>query len=94
MATWPFPTKCSYKIGTVVVVQLAEWSLLIPEVRSLTPVNDNIFLYLLLTVEKTKIDKKRPAMDQLKPFFTVNFEKKEIDKKKPGMAHLEKPLEI
>ena len=47
----------------VVVAQLAERSLLIPEVCGSNPVIDNFFnalTYLLLTVEKTKINKMRP----------------------------------
>ena len=44
----------------MVVAQLAEWSLPIPEVRGLNPVIGKIlyWTYLLLTVEKTKIKKK------------------------------------
>ena len=49
---------------TVVVAQLVEWSLPMPEVLGLNPVTGKN-LYLTFTVnciEKTKIKKKRPGM--------------------------------
>ena len=57
------------KIREVVVAQLAEWSLLTPEVRCSNHVNGQNFILnmcLLLTVEKTKIKEKRLEMAHLK----------------------------
>ena len=52
---------------TVVVAQLVEWLLPIPEVRSLNPViGKNLFVYCQLCIEKMKIKKKRPGMAHLK----------------------------
>ena len=52
----------------VVVAQLVEWSLPIPEVRSLNPVISKKLFILnicLLCIEKTKIKKKRPGMGHI-----------------------------
>ena len=49
----------------VVVAQLVEWSLLIPEVRSSNPVIGKIYIEHLFTInciENTKINKKRLGM--------------------------------
>ena len=53
--------------GEVVVAQLVEWSLPMPEVRGSNPVNGkNLFISNIcqLCIEKTKIKKKRPEMAQ------------------------------
>ena len=52
----------------MVVAQLAERSLAIPEVRSSNPVICNFLYLILLTVEKTKI-KEKEAEDG--PFFKL-----------------------
>ena len=51
--------------GEVVVAQLVEWSLPMPEVRGSNPVNGKNLLIsniCQLCIEKTKIKKKRPEM--------------------------------
>ena len=60
-----------YFIKSVVVAQLVERLLPIPEVRGSNPViGKNLFIYLTfvycqLCIEKTKIKKKRPGMAHL-----------------------------
>ena len=56
----------------MVVAQLVDWSLSIPEVRSLSPVMgkiyiEHLFVYLFIIncIEKTKINKKSQGMAQL-----------------------------
>ena len=55
--------------GAMVVAQLVEQSLLIPEVRSSNPFIGNVLYctFILNFIEKTKIKKKRPGMA---PFLT------------------------
>ena len=61
----------------VVVAQLVERSLSIPEVRGSNPViGKNLFIYLTfvycqLCIEKTKIKKKRPGLANLKKKMQV-----------------------
>ena len=60
-------SDCLGKVWTVVVVvaQLVERLLTIPEVRGSTPVIGKIFiehLFIINCIEKTKINKKRPGM--------------------------------
>ena len=57
----------------VVVAQLVKWLLPIPEIFGSNPVIGKILFwtYLLLTVEKTKINKKRPGMYHLKTNVTA-----------------------
>ena len=65
----------------VLVAQLVERSLLIPEVHGSNPVIGKIYIEHLFTVnsiEKTKIKKKRPGMAHLKnkvnqSHFSLNF---------------------
>ena len=59
----------NYKSREVVVAQLVEQLLSIPEVRGSTPVIgkiyiEHLFVYLFIIncIEKTKINKKRPGM--------------------------------
>ena len=60
----------------MVVAQLAERSLPIPDIRGWNPVMSNIlyWIYLLLTVQKTKIKKKRPGLSHLKKTVLEGFE--------------------
>ena len=52
------------------MAQLAERSLLTPEVRGSNPVIREIFhVFTINCIEKTKIKKKRPGMAHLKTFF-------------------------
>ena len=49
----------------VVVAQLVEWPLPIPEVRDSKPVIGKIYIEILFTIncnEKTKVNKKRPVV--------------------------------
>ena len=63
----------------MVGAQLVEWSLLIPEVRGLTPVIGKIYiehlfvnLFIINCIEKTKINKKRQGIAQIKKKW-LNF---------------------
>ena len=67
--------KC---FGEVVVAQLLEWLLLIPEVRGSTQVIGIIyfehlfvFLFIINYIEKTKINKKRPGMAHFFKCFEI-----------------------
>ena len=49
----------------MVVAQLVEWSIPVPEVRGSNPVIGKIYIEQLFTInciEKTKINKKKPGM--------------------------------
>ena len=73
---WEGEVKC-LKVRAVVVAQLVERSLPIPEVRSLNPViGKNLFVYCQLCIEKMKIKKKRPGMAH---FFKKNLPYKALD---------------
>ena len=52
--------------GGVVVAQLVEQLLPIPDVRSSNPVIGKKFILNIYCIEKTKIKKKRPEMAHLK----------------------------
>ena len=59
-----FKSEMNKSIWEVVVAQLVEWSLPIPEVRGSNPVigKNLLILNIVNCLEKTKIKKKRPGM--------------------------------
>ena len=72
----PDSMRKSSRVKVVVVAQLVERSLLIPEVHGLNPViGKNLyiywtFVYCQLCIEKMKIKKKKPVMAHLKKYVT------------------------